>query len=96
MNITGIIVGVITFLLIGLFHPIVIKAEYYWGVRCWPLFAVLGGVGVVASFFVDNDSLSAIIAVFGITCFWTILELFEQRKRVKKGWFPNNPKRKDS
>jgi hypothetical protein len=35
MNITGIIVGLATFLIIGLFHPIVIKAEYYLGVRCW-------------------------------------------------------------
>lgn len=29
MNFTGILIGVITFFLIGLFHPIVIKAEYY-------------------------------------------------------------------
>ena len=28
MNFNGILVGVVTFLLIGLFHPIVIKAEY--------------------------------------------------------------------
>lgn len=31
MNITGLIVGLVTFLVIGLFHPLVIKAEYYWG-----------------------------------------------------------------
>ncbi|MBQ9963354.1 MAG: DUF4491 family protein, partial [Alistipes sp.] len=34
MNFTGIIIGVATFLIIGLFHPIVIKAEYYIGTRC--------------------------------------------------------------
>ena len=33
MNFTGIIVGLATFLIIGIFHPIVIKAEYYWGVK---------------------------------------------------------------
>lgn len=27
----GIIIGICTFLIIGLFHPIVVKAEYYWG-----------------------------------------------------------------
>ena len=31
----GIIIGISTFLIIGLFHPVVIKAEYYWGTRCW-------------------------------------------------------------
>ena len=25
---------------------------------------------------------------------WSILELFKQRRRVEKGWFPKNPKRK--
>ncbi|MBR3485797.1 MAG: DUF4491 family protein, partial [Bacteroidales bacterium] len=29
MNFTGLIVGIATFLCIGLFHPLVIKAEYY-------------------------------------------------------------------
>ena len=28
---TGIIIAVSTFLIIGIFHPIVIKVEYYWG-----------------------------------------------------------------
>ncbi len=27
----GIAIGICTFLIIGLFHPIVVKAEYYWG-----------------------------------------------------------------
>jgi len=30
----GIIIAVATFLIIGVFHPIVIKSEYYWGVKC--------------------------------------------------------------
>ena len=29
MNINGIIVGAATFLIIGICHPLVIKAEYY-------------------------------------------------------------------
>ena len=32
MNFTGLLVGLATFLIIGLFHPLVIKAEYYIGV----------------------------------------------------------------
>lgn len=30
----GILIGICTFLIIGLFHPVVVKAEYYWGTRC--------------------------------------------------------------
>ena len=37
MNFSGILIGVLTFFLIGLFHPIVIYAEYYFGSRCWPV-----------------------------------------------------------
>jgi len=40
------------------------------------------------------DSLcSAILGIFGASSLWSIKELFEQRDRVKKGWFPMNPKR---
>lgn len=39
MNFTGLLVGLSTFLIIGLFHPLVIKAEYYIGVKSWVLSA---------------------------------------------------------
>lgn len=91
----GIIIAVATFLIIGLFHPIVIKSEYYWGVKCWPLFAVVGVALLVVSLFVSYVLLAAIIGVAGCSSLWCILELFQQRKRVRKGWFPKNPKRKD-
>ncbi len=32
MTLTGALIGLGTFLIIGLFHPIVIKAEYYTGI----------------------------------------------------------------
>ena len=35
MNYVGILIGLATFLIIGLFHPLVIKGEYYFGTRCW-------------------------------------------------------------
>ena len=31
--------------------------------------------------------------VFGASALWGIGELFEQKKRVERGWFPKNPKR---
>lgn len=94
MNFSGIVIGVITFLLIGLFHPVVIKAEYYFSKRIWPLFAAVGFILLFVSLRLDTTFASVICAVIGVTCLWSIKELFDQEKRVKKGWFPENPKRK--
>lgn len=90
---SGLGIGLVTFLVIGLFHPVVVKAEYYWGTRSWWIFLVLGIVGVAASLVVDSIFVSAILGVFAFSSFWTIKEVFEQQERVKKGWFPRNPKR---
>lgn len=94
MYFDGIIIAVATFFIIGMFHPIVIKAEYYWGVKCWPLFAVVGVVLLIVSLFIQKPHGSAIVGVIGCSALWSILEIFEQRERVRKGWFPKNPKRK--
>lgn len=94
LNFSGILIGVATFLVIGLFHPLVIKAEYYIGVRSWWLFLLLGIVSAVASLLVDNLILSILLGVVAFSSFWSIGEVFEQKKRVEKGWFPANPKRK--
>ena len=95
MNFTGLIIAVTTFLVIGLFHPIVIQSEYYFGTKCWWVFALTGVAFITASLLVENGILSPILGVIGCSCFWSILEIFEQRERVRKGWFPKNPKRKD-
>lgn len=89
----GLGIGCATFLIIGLFHPVVVKAEYYFGTQSWWVFLVLGILGLVASIFVVNLFWSAILGVFSFSSFWTIKEVFEQKERVLKGWFPKNPKR---
>ena len=94
MNFTGLIIAVTKFLVIGLFHPIVIKSEYHFGTRCWWVFALAGIVFIAVSLAVRNDILSPVLGVVGCSCLWSILELFQQRERVRKGWFPMNPKRK--
>ncbi len=93
-NLLGIVIGLATFLIIGLFHPLVIKGEYYFGTKCWWVFAICGVVLAVASYLVDNVLWSSLLAVTAFSCFWSILEVFEQRRRVEKGWFPANTKRK--
>ena len=94
MYFTGIIIAISTFLIIGIFHPIVIKAEYYTGTRLWWLFLLVGIVCVGIALFIENPIISSIIGVFGASSLWGIGELLEQKKRVQKGWFPMNPKRK--
>lgn len=92
-HLTGIVIGVATFLIIGLFHPLVIKGEYYFGVRCWWVFLVMGLAAVAGSLAVGNLLWSTLLAVWGASSFWSIGELFEQRERVAKGWFPKREKR---
>ncbi|HHY28426.1 MAG TPA: DUF4491 family protein [Desulfitobacterium dehalogenans] len=94
MSFQGVIIGIMVFIIIGVFHPIVIKGEYYFGKRIWPLFLVAGMALIAASLFITNNMLSAIVSVTGFSCLWSIHEILEQEKRVKKGWFPSNPNRK--
>ena len=93
-HLSGIAIGICTFLIIGLFHPIVVKAEYYWGTRCWWIFLLLGIVGIICSILISDILISSLAGVFSFSSFWTIKEIFEQRERVLKGSFPMNPKRK--
>lgn len=93
MNTKGILVGAAAFLIIGIFHPIVVKAEYHLGVRSWPAFLLAGIACLVLSLLMTNDILSSIVGVFGFASLWSIRELHEQEQRVKRGWFPKNPKR---
>ncbi len=95
LHFTGIIIAVCTFFIIGLFHPIVIKVEYHYGTRPWWIFLVLGIASIVSALFISDIMLSATFGVLGASLLWSIGELFEQKKRVEKGWFPKNPKRKD-
>jgi len=94
MYFSGILIGVISFLSIGVFHPIVIKAEYHFSKSCWPVFLIAGVILMMLSAVTENVVFSSALAVIGMSSWWSILELFEQEKRVQKGWFPANPKRK--
>jgi len=87
-HLTGILIGFCTFLIIGVFHPIVVKSEYHFGVKCWWVFLLLGIVCAAAAIRMHNVFFSSILGVCAFSSFWSILEIFEQRKRVNKGWFP--------
>lgn len=93
-NLLGLAIGICTFLIIGIFHPITIKCEYYFGTRCWWWFLLLGLICAGASLAVENVLISSLLGVTGFSSFWTIKEIFDQEKRVAKGWFPDNPRRR--
>ncbi len=95
MNYEGILIGVGAFIIIGALHPVVIKAEYHFGKRVWPAFLTVGLVCCAASLWLPGAVLPALAAVLGCSLLWSIRELHEQEERVKKGWFPANPRRKD-
>ncbi len=92
-NLTGLLLGLCSFLIIGLFHPLVVKGEYYLGVRCWWGFLLLGIAACVCSVLANGFFVQTLLGVLAFSSFWSILEVFEQRERVRKGWFPANPRR---
>ena len=94
LHFSGIIIAICSFLIIGIFHPIVIKAEYYTGQKLIPLFIILGIGVIIAALFVADTLCSALLGGVGASLLWSVGEIKDQRKRVKKGWFPMNPKRK--
>ncbi|MDR0582375.1 MAG: DUF4491 family protein, partial [Prevotellaceae bacterium] len=87
-NLTGVLIGLCTFLIIGIFHPIVVKSEYYFGVRCWWVFLIVGIAGTAAAWLIRDVFWSSLLGVLACSSFWSIYELFQQRERVRKGWFP--------
>lgn len=93
-HLLGLTIGICTFLIIGIFHPLVIKSEYHFGTGCWWWFLVAGICGVIASFYVTDVLWSSLLGVFSFSSFWSIGEIFEQRRRVERGWFPKKPSRK--
>ena len=48
---------------------------------------------IAGSLAVANAIASTLLGVVAFSSLWSILELFKQRERVAKGWFPANPKR---
>lgn len=94
-HLTGLTIGLCTFLIIGLFHPLVIKGEYYFGRPIKWAFAAAGIVFLAWALYVESVFWSSLLGVTAFSCFWSIKEIDEQVERVRKGWFPANPRRKN-
>ncbi len=93
LNFYGFLLGIIAFLTIGISHPIVAKAEYYWGKRIWWIFFVTGIICSAISLFLTSVIASVILGTIGFSCFWSTHEIFKQHKRVMLGRAKRNPNR---
>lgn len=93
LNFDGLITGLATFLIIGLFHPLVIKGEYHIGQRCRWWFLAAGILFLIATPLISNSLASSLLGVTAFSCFWSIKEVKDQEERVRKGWFPKKPER---
>ncbi|HRX16474.1 MAG TPA: DUF4491 family protein [Spirochaetota bacterium] len=94
LNLKGICIGLYTFFLIGILHPIVIKGEYYLGKRICILFFFCGLLFLIFSVLIIDLFFSCCLGITGFMLLWSIKETFDQEKRVIAGRFPKNPKRK--
>lgn len=92
-HLLGLTIGLLTFLVIGICHPLVIKGEYHFGTRCWWVFLLCGLASLVGALMVADVLWSSMLGVWAFSMFWSIKELFEQRERVRKGWFPRKPEK---
>lgn len=95
LQLSGLIIGAAAFLSIAFGRYATIKAEYHFSKKFWVVFliagvAMLGGALLIARFMV-----SAILGILGFTFLWGIGEIIEQEERVRKGWFPENPRKKN-
>lgn len=93
INWQGLLLGLVAFFTIGLFHPVVVKVEYHFGKRVWPLFLLFGLISSGISLFIYHEFWSIVLGVFGFSSFWSVFEMFKQHERVMKGRAKKNPKR---
>jgi len=96
MNFSGLIIGAVFLVGCGLGHMLIVKGEYRFGTKWWPLLLVIGLSVVVISLFVNSPLLSGVLGIVGFISLWSIYELCRQKERVAKGWFPSKERREGS
>lgn len=84
LNWDGVIIGLITFIIIGIFHPLVIKGYYYIGLKCRWIFLISGIGFIIGCLLTASTMLSIILGVTAFSCFWSIMEINEQKLRVER------------
>jgi len=82
MQYAGLIIGVYTFVMIGILHVAVVRVERVIGADIWPGFVVVGLLFGAASLMAVDVLASALLGVSGFLFAWSGPELRKQRERV--------------
>jgi hypothetical protein len=90
----GLIIGFFGLFIIGMGFVWVIRMEYYLGYLWWPYPLAIGILIIIASLFVSNGLISALMGIAGGSFIWGATELKEQAVRAELGWFRFNPNKK--
>ena len=77
LNFEGVVVGVMSLVIIGAFHPLVIWFEYHFTQSIWPVFLIAGLLCLIAALFIQG-LFSVLLGLLGVACIWSIRELKEQ------------------
>ena len=79
MNFESIIIAAETFFIIGIFHPIVIKAEYYCSKKIWPVF-LIAGLGFLVGAIFTCGLISILFAITGTSSLWAKKNCLNRKK----------------
>lgn len=90
----GLVIGFFGLFIIGMGFVWVIRMEYYLGYLWWPYPLAIGVLLIIASLFVSNGLISALMGIAGGSFVWGATELKEQAVRAELGWFRFNPNKK--
>ncbi|MFW5850615.1 MAG: DUF4491 family protein [Bacteroidota bacterium] len=92
MFINGILIGFASFVITGIFHPVVIKLEYYYGTKSW-IWLCIPGIALLFVSLFTSTIVSILLGVLAFSLFWSCIEIFKQRTRVLQGRARKNPNR---
>ncbi len=94
MNSIGVLAAITTMLSIWFGHVMVRNLEYKLQkiLPAMLLCILLGMLFLLGAILLENNTLSAVSGIIGITFLWDALEFKRQQKRVIKGHAPANPK----
>lgn len=93
INTNGLLLGLFMLIAIGFGFFWVIKVEYYLGARVWKAVLVIGVLLCLATLFIPHFLPSALLGILGGSIVWGATELLPQEERVKRGLFPQNPRK---
>jgi uncharacterized protein YybS (DUF2232 family) len=85
LEFAGVVLAIFSFVTIAVGHVLVRRFHPKFGTRLGLPFFILGIVVLFFSIIIDNNLLSGILGIVGITTIWDGIEFFRQEKRVQKG-----------